>query len=207
MAAQNVPGLAVLALNGYRARVTPIFVSTGLASVATALLERHGDEGLFEVDEAWLPRVAADLDPLHLLDRAQLEVSRVLNVNESLRKATGLNVREEEGFALRPNIGIRGLNPTRSTKVLLLEDGHCIRDQALAVFALGEIDPGRGLDRVDDPVVGPAPCVGVYAGIVAPARIGDRVFEDLDADGVHTVNALLKEHLARGGSVLLGPIM
>jgi lipid II isoglutaminyl synthase (glutamine-hydrolysing) len=31
--------------------------------VATALLEQHGDEGLFEVDEAWLPRVASQLDP------------------------------------------------------------------------------------------------------------------------------------------------
>ena len=31
--------------------------------VATALLEQHGDEGLFEVDEAWLPRIAAELDP------------------------------------------------------------------------------------------------------------------------------------------------
>jgi lipid II isoglutaminyl synthase (glutamine-hydrolysing) len=31
--------------------------------VATALLEQHGDEGLFEVDEAWLPRVAHDLHP------------------------------------------------------------------------------------------------------------------------------------------------
>ena len=31
--------------------------------VATALLEQHGDEGLFEVDEAWLPRVAEQLDP------------------------------------------------------------------------------------------------------------------------------------------------
>ncbi|MGN6255787.1 MAG: MurT ligase domain-containing protein [Solirubrobacterales bacterium] len=31
--------------------------------VATALLEQHGHEGLFEVDEAWLPRVAEQLDP------------------------------------------------------------------------------------------------------------------------------------------------
>ncbi len=31
--------------------------------VATALLEQRGHEGLFEVDEAWLPAVAAQLDP------------------------------------------------------------------------------------------------------------------------------------------------
>jgi lipid II isoglutaminyl synthase (glutamine-hydrolysing) len=31
--------------------------------VATALLEQRGEEGLFEVDEAWLPRVAAALEP------------------------------------------------------------------------------------------------------------------------------------------------
>jgi UDP-N-acetylmuramyl tripeptide synthase len=31
--------------------------------VATALLEQHGTEGLFEVDEAWLPKVTAQLDP------------------------------------------------------------------------------------------------------------------------------------------------
>jgi lipid II isoglutaminyl synthase (glutamine-hydrolysing) len=31
--------------------------------IATALLDQRGREGLFEVDEAWLPRVADDLDP------------------------------------------------------------------------------------------------------------------------------------------------
>jgi UDP-N-acetylmuramyl tripeptide synthase len=31
--------------------------------VATALLEQSGDEGLFEVDEAWLPRIVDELDP------------------------------------------------------------------------------------------------------------------------------------------------
>jgi UDP-N-acetylmuramyl tripeptide synthase len=31
--------------------------------VATALLEQDGEEGLFEVDEAWLPRIVTELEP------------------------------------------------------------------------------------------------------------------------------------------------
>lgn len=58
-----------------------------------------------------------------IVDARTLEISRVFTANEALRKVAGVNVREEEGFGLRPNIGIRGTNPTRSTKVLLLEDG------------------------------------------------------------------------------------
>lgn len=58
-----------------------------------------------------------------IIDKNTLESSRVISSSEALRKVPGLNVRDEEGFGLRPNIGIRGLNPTRSTKVLLLEDG------------------------------------------------------------------------------------
>jgi len=67
-----------------------------------------------------LERLPGSVD---VLDRRQLETSRVMTVNEALHKATGVNVRDEEGFALRPNIGIRGQNPTRSSKTLLLEDG------------------------------------------------------------------------------------
>ncbi len=58
-----------------------------------------------------------------VIDGQTLEESRVFNVNEALRKVPGVHVREEEGVGLRPNIGIRGMNPTRSTKTLLLEDG------------------------------------------------------------------------------------
>lgn len=52
-----------------------------------------------------------------------LSRSRVFTVNEALRQVAGVFPRDEEGVGARPNIGIRGLNPTRSTKVLLLEDG------------------------------------------------------------------------------------
>jgi Fe(3+) dicitrate transport protein len=58
-----------------------------------------------------------------ILDRETLEKSAVMTTSEALRKVAGVHVRDEEGFGLRPNIGIRGLNPTRSTKVLLMEDG------------------------------------------------------------------------------------
>lgn len=58
-----------------------------------------------------------------ILDRAVLEQARPVTLTEVLRRASGVSVRDEEGLSLRPNIGIRGLNPTRSTTVLLLEDG------------------------------------------------------------------------------------
>ena len=69
---------------------------------------------------AELDRIPGSLD---IVGRAELESSRVSATNEALRKVAGLHVREEEGFSLRPNIGVRGTNPTRSTRVLLLEDG------------------------------------------------------------------------------------
>ena len=60
---------------------------------------------------------------IDIIDPEILENTRSFSSTEVLRKVAGVNVRDEEGFGLRPNIGIRGLNPTRSTKVLLLEDG------------------------------------------------------------------------------------
>lgn len=59
----------------------------------------------------------------NVLTQEELFESHVFNVNEALRKVPGVNVRDEEGFGMRPNIGIRGMNPSRSTKTLLLEDG------------------------------------------------------------------------------------
>lgn len=48
------------------------------------------------------------------------------NVNNVLRTIPGVNVRDEEGFGLRPNIGMRGTSVNRSTKVTLMEDGILI---------------------------------------------------------------------------------
>ncbi len=60
---------------------------------------------------------------IQTISKTELANSHVFNFTEALRKVAGISIRNEEGFGLRPNISIRGTNPTRSTKVLLLEDG------------------------------------------------------------------------------------
>ena len=58
-----------------------------------------------------------------LVSADDLRRSRVFTTNDALRQVAGVFPRDEEGAGARPNIGIRGLSPIRSTKVLLLEDG------------------------------------------------------------------------------------
>src|SRR5512135_2611736 len=101
-------------------------VSALLASVATVAQEQDAASGELEPVVIVIgERIQLDKIPGSgaVLDHSLLEESHVFTVNEALRKVPGVFTRDEEGFGLRPNIGIRGLNPTRSTKVLLLEDG------------------------------------------------------------------------------------
>ncbi|MFN3514983.1 MAG: TonB-dependent receptor family protein [Phenylobacterium sp.] len=58
-----------------------------------------------------------------LVTAEEFERSQPLSINDVLRRVPGLYVRSEEGLGLRPNVGFRGLNPSRSTEVLFLEDG------------------------------------------------------------------------------------
>ena len=63
--------------------------------------------------------------------RKQLERDEHDDIHKVLGGIAGVYLRDEDGYGLRPNIGMRGAAADRSAKITLMEDGVLIAPGAL----------------------------------------------------------------------------
>ncbi len=60
---------------------------------------------------------------VQFLDAELLDTWSYSDINRILRQTPGVYLQEEEGYGLRPNIGIRGSGTDRSSRIAIMEDG------------------------------------------------------------------------------------
>jgi Fe(3+) dicitrate transport protein len=80
-------------------------------------------------------RIANTAGSAHVVRSKDLEQFKYDDPASALRTVPGVYSRGEDGMGLRPNIGIRGVNPDRSKKITLMEDGVLVSPAAYSAPA------------------------------------------------------------------------
>ena len=150
------------------------------------------------------PGSSAAIDKIELDRFDHVDITRVLSM------VPGIYVREEDGYGLRPNIGIRGAAAERSQKITILQDGVPVAPAVYSAPA-AYYTPNVGRAHAVEVLKGPSAIhhgphtVGGAVNLVTRPVPPDRLVEldlTLGADAYHKLVALYGAGDDRGGLLL-----
>lgn len=169
---------------------TIIYV-TLLLVPAYVTAEVDGDPSIKEIDTVTIIGRKADVADVpgsaHVVNAEELETWVNSDILRVLRTVPGVYIQEEEGFGLRPNIGIRGSGLDRSARIALLEDGILVAPAPYAASSAYYFPTQRRMSAVEvlkgpaAVAVGPRTTGGAMNMISTP--IPDALAANLDVRG------------------------
>jgi Fe(3+) dicitrate transport protein len=151
-------------------------------------------------------------------DQQALETFSYSDVNRTLRQVPGVYLQEEDGFGLRPNIGIRGSGSDRNSRIVVMEDGVLIAPApyaAPAAYYFPRMTRMSGVEVVKGPAAikyGPLTTGGAIHLFSTPipetnGRLGGRA-ELLGGEyGSLRAHAAVGGWLPAGGALQLGGLI
>ncbi len=142
----------------------------------------------------------------HFIDAEELARFSHTDVQRIARRVPGVTIQVEDGFGLRPNIGIRGVATERSGRITLLEDGVLIAPapySAPSAYYFPTVGRMAAFEVLKGPAAitqGPYTIGGAFNMLSTPipARRGGRLFAEA---GEHATSRL---HATYGGTSAQG---
>jgi Fe(3+) dicitrate transport protein len=106
-------------------RLTPVAAVVWAICCAPVFAQQTADKILprIEVIGEGETAISKQTGSVAVITKEAISLAQPLSAQDALKIVPGITVREEEGYGFIPNIGLRGLNPNRSQKLLVLEDG------------------------------------------------------------------------------------
>ena len=184
-ASASGPALAVVALG--------LAHADALAQGKEQSPNEHRLEQVVVVAPATVPGSAT------VIDEAELERFDHIDLGQVLAAHPGVYLREEDGYGLRPNIGIRGAAAERSQKITLLEDGAPIAPapySAPAAYYVPNVSRLQAVEVLKGPAAiahGPH-TVGGAVNFVTRDVPGERLLQvdaSVGSNGFHKLAAVL----------------
>jgi Fe(3+) dicitrate transport protein len=115
---------SILMIKNFNRKKSAIAVAFACSVIATF---SHADESIkldkVEVTGILPEKLESVPGSFNVVDEKELEARRPFSLTEALNNVPGINVVGEDTFGLGLNIGIRGMDPRRTSRTLLLEDG------------------------------------------------------------------------------------